>query len=151
MTHYIWHQTCEGNVCSLFHFFFPAGLMEMCPRGRRMAARASRWRLNGGFDLGGRPLFLSPGVLADKRAVLVELNVLVAVVHQAVAAVGRFDLPAQRALAALQWLLIVVTAREAPVLPSLCRNVGGGGGVLGCHHIYKESEQITLKSQRCTP
>lgn len=78
-----------------------------------MAAEASRWALNGGFDLGGCPLFLSSGVLADKRAVLVELNVPVTVVHQAIAAVGRFDLSAQRALAALQWLLIIVTAREA--------------------------------------
>lgn len=66
-----------------------------------MAAEASRWALNGGFNLRGRSLFLSPSVLADKRAVLVELNVLVAVVHQAIAAVGRFDLPAQGALAAL--------------------------------------------------
>lgn len=60
-----------------------------------MAAEASRWALNGGFDLRGHPLFLSPGILADKRAVLVELNVLVAVVHQTIAAVGRFDLSAQ--------------------------------------------------------
>lgn len=78
-----------------------------------MAAEASRWGLNAGFDLRGCPLFLSPSVLADKRAVLVELNVLVAVVHQAIATVGRFDLSAQRVLAALQWLLIVVTARRA--------------------------------------
>lgn len=92
-----------------------------------MAAGASRWGLNGGFDLRGRPLLLPPGVLADKGAVLVELHVLVAVVHQAVAAVGRFDLPAQRALAALQWLLVIVTAREASELPSLCLDVGGGG------------------------
>lgn len=60
-----------------------------------MAAEVSRWGLNGGFDLRGRPLFLSPGVLSDKRTVLVELNVLIAVVHQAIAAVGRFDLSAQ--------------------------------------------------------
>lgn len=92
-----------------------------------MAAGASRWGLNGGFDLRGRPLFLSPGVLADKGAVLVELDVLVAVVHQAVATVGRFDLSAQRALAALQWLLVVVTAREAPDLPSRRRDVEDGG------------------------
>lgn len=69
--------------------------------------------LNGGFDLSGRPLLLPPGVLADKGAVFVELRVLVAVVHQAVPAFHRFDLPAQRVLAALQWLLVVVAAREA--------------------------------------
>lgn len=75
---------------------------------------ASRRRLSGGggFDLHRRPLLLPPGVLADERAVLVELRVLVAVVHQAVAAVRRFDLPAQRASAALQRLLIVVAVRE---------------------------------------
>lgn len=91
------------------------------PRGRRRRGGgggrgwrpgASRRGLSGGFDLGGRPFLLPPGVLADKRAVLVELGVLVAVVHQAVAAVRRFDLPAQRVLAALQRLLVVVAARE---------------------------------------
>lgn len=113
--------------------------METCPRGRRIAAEASRWGLNGGFDLRGRPFFLSPGVLADKRAVLVELNVLVAVVHQAVSAVGRFDLPAQRALAALQWLLIVVTAREPPDLPSLrCGVERGRRGCGGGRHVCVE-------------
>ena len=75
--------------------------------------RSSRRCLSGGFDLGGHPLLLPARVLADKRAVLVELNVLVAVVHQTVPAVPGFDLPAQRVLAALQWLLVVVTAREA--------------------------------------
>lgn len=79
-------------------------------RGRRPSV--SRRGLSGGFDLGGRPFLLPPGVLADKRAVLVELGVLVAVVHQAVAAVRRFDLPAQRVLAALQRLLVVVAARQ---------------------------------------
>lgn len=75
--------------------------METASTGWWMAVEASRWGLNAGFDLRGRPVFLSPGVLADKRAVLVELNTLIAVVHQAIATVGRFDLSAQRALAAL--------------------------------------------------
>lgn len=122
--------------------------METRPRGRRKAARASRWGLNGGFDLRGRPLFLPPGVLADKRAVLVELNVLVAVVHQAVAAVGRFDLPAQRALAALQWLLVVVTAREAPDLPSLCRDVVGGGACVSLR-LQGVTDHLNLNDARC--
>lgn len=69
--------------------------------------------LNSGFDLSGHPLLLSPRILADKGAVLVELNVLVPVVHQAVPTVPGFDLSAQRVLAALQRLLVVVTAREA--------------------------------------
>lgn len=108
------------NVCFLFHLFLPAGLMKTVSGGRGgrggdggWRLRSSRRGLSGGFDLGGRSLLLSPGVLADKGAVLVELNVLVAVVHQAVPAVPRFDLPAQRVLAALQWLLVVVAAREA--------------------------------------
>lgn len=75
---------------------------------------ASRLRLSGGggFDLDRRPFLLPPGVLADERAVLVELSVLVAVVDQAVAAVRRLDLPAQRASAALQRLLVVVAVKE---------------------------------------
>lgn len=77
--------------------------------------RSSRRRLNAGLDLGGRPFLLPPGVLPDEGPVLVELDVLVAVVHQAVPAVPGLDLPAQRALAALQWLLVVVTAREGAV------------------------------------
>lgn len=82
--------------------------------GVRQQEGASRRRLSGGggFDLDRRPFLLPPGVLADERAVLVELSVLVAVVDQAVAAVRRFDLPAQRASAALQRLLVVVAVKE---------------------------------------
>lgn len=110
--------------CFLCHLFLPAGLNENGVQwGREVGGivreggigwlfRSSRRGLNGCFDLSGHPLLLSSRVLADKGAVLVELSVLVAVVHQAVPAVPSFDLSAQRALAALQWLLVVVAESE---------------------------------------
>lgn len=104
------------NVCLLW--FLPAGFNVRT--GGIWKYRSSRRGLSGGFDLGGHPLLLSPGVLSDERPVLVELDVLVSVVHQAVPAVPRFDLSAQRVLAALQWLLVVVTER---------RGERGGGGI----------------------
>lgn len=57
-------------------------------------------------------LLLAAGVLANEWAVFVELGLLVAVVHQAVAAVRRFDVPAGRVQAPLQWLLVIVAAHN---------------------------------------
>lgn len=68
--------------------------------------------IGGSFDFHGHPFFLASSVLADKGAILVELGVLIPIVHQAVPTVLCFDLSAQRVLAALQWLLIVVTVSE---------------------------------------
>uniref|UniRef100_A0A8C5BEF3 Uncharacterized protein n=1 Tax=Gadus morhua TaxID=8049 RepID=A0A8C5BEF3_GADMO len=51
---------------------------------------SSRRGLGGPFDLRGYPLVLVSGVLADEGAVLVELDLLVAVVHQAVAALPTY-------------------------------------------------------------
>lgn len=87
------------RVCSVWiaSVFFTLSFVRRCPGddgwvGGSAAARSSRWRLNGGLDLGGRPLPLPPArVLADEGAVLVELGVLVAVVHQAVLAAAGFD------------------------------------------------------------
>lgn len=87
---------------------------EISVQGRmdRCSFCSSCWGLNGGFNLGGCSLLFPRPIFADKGAVLVELDILVAVVHQAVPALRGFDLPAQGMLAALQRLLVVVAARE---------------------------------------
>lgn len=98
------------NVCS---FSFSPHVKTVSGGWYGKQFYSSCWGLNGGFDLSRCSFLLLPRVLADKGAVLVELNILVAIVHQAVTAVPCFDLSAQRVLAALQWLLVIVTAREA--------------------------------------
>lgn len=68
--------------------------------------------IGGSFDFHGHLLFFATCVLADEGAIFVELDILIPIVHQAVPTVLCFDLSAQRVLAALQWLLIVVTVSE---------------------------------------
>lgn len=98
------------NVFFLLYLFLPADLMTMVSRKDGWWFHSSCRGLNRAFDLSGHPLLLASSILPDKGTILVELHVLIAIVHQAVPAVPSFDLSAQRVLAALQRLLIVVTA-----------------------------------------
>lgn len=118
----VWSWLCNtepvvptDGVCVHFSFFFVRSRPFWCKlcswRGKTGGQFSSRRDLSRVFDINRRPLLLLAGVHSDKRTVLVELGVLFAVVHQAVPAVPHFDLPAQRLLAALQWLLIVVAVR----------------------------------------
>lgn len=95
-------QTSFG-IMSVLSLVLSSKWNEISVQGRmdRCLFCSSCWGLYGGFNLSGRSLLFPRPVFTDKGAVLVELDVLVAVVHQAVPALRSFDLSAQGMLAAL--------------------------------------------------